>query len=87
MIRSFHRLIVATRDDEYAQLEAFFASLGFAEGETWKGRRSRGRKFEAFEGGLELTQGEGMPDADLVVEVDNADIVAEAARAKGFVFA
>jgi 6,7-dimethyl-8-ribityllumazine synthase len=87
VIRSFHRLIVATCDDEYAPLEAFFASLGFAEGETWKGRRSRGRKFEAFEGGIELTQGEGMPDADLVVEVDNADIVADAARAKGFTFA
>jgi 6,7-dimethyl-8-ribityllumazine synthase len=86
VIRSFHRLIVPARDEDLQQLAQFFAALGFAPGENWQGRRSNGCKFEAFESGVELARGEGMPDADLVVEVDNADIVAEAARAKGFTF-
>ncbi len=73
-------------DEDYRSLEEFFSALGFAPGENWTGRRSKGRKFEAFESGVELASGEGMPDAELVVEVDNADIVAEAARAKGFTF-
>jgi 6,7-dimethyl-8-ribityllumazine synthase len=73
-------------DQEYRLLEEFFSALGFAPGEDWSGRRSKGRKFEAFESGVELAMGKDMPDADLVVEVDNADIVAEAARAKGFPF-
>ncbi len=73
-------------DEDYRSLEEFFSALGFAPGENWSGRRSKGRKFEAFESGVELASGEGMPAADLVVEVDNADIVAEAARAKGFTF-
>jgi 6,7-dimethyl-8-ribityllumazine synthase len=73
-------------DEDYRLLEEFFSALGFAPGEDWSGRRSKGRKFEAFESGVELAMGEGMPNADLVVEVDNADIVAEAARAKAFPF-
>jgi 6,7-dimethyl-8-ribityllumazine synthase len=73
-------------DEEYAALEEFFSSLGFAPGEHWSGRRSKGKKFEALESGIELGMGQGMPDAELVAEVDNADIVAEAARAKGFDF-
>jgi 6,7-dimethyl-8-ribityllumazine synthase len=87
VIRSFHRLIVPRSAEEYSVLHAFFSALGFALGENWKGRRSEGAKFEAFEGGVELAIGEGMPAADLVVEVDNADIVAEAARAHGYNFA
>lgn len=86
MIRSFHRLLLPVRDEDFRLLEDFFSAIGFAPGETWNGQRSRGRKFEAFESGVELAMGEGMPTADLVVEVDNADIVAEAARAKGFPF-
>jgi 6,7-dimethyl-8-ribityllumazine synthase len=73
-------------DQDFRLLEEFFAALGFAPGESWTGRRSKGCKFEAFESGIELAMGEGMPAADLVVEVDNSDIVAEAAHAKGFTF-
>jgi 6,7-dimethyl-8-ribityllumazine synthase len=73
-------------DEDFHSLEEFFSTLGFAPGESWSGRRSKGSKFEAFESGIELAMGQGMPAADLVVEVDNADIVAEAARAKGFPF-
>src|ERR1700687_779150 len=73
-------------DVDFAALEEFFAALGFAPGEHWAGRRSKGKKFEAFESGIELAMGQDMPAADLVVEVDNADIVAEAAHAKGFHF-
>jgi 6,7-dimethyl-8-ribityllumazine synthase len=86
VIRSFHRLIVPARDQDLQSLEEFFSALGFAPGENWTGRRSKGSKFEAFESGVELAMGEGMPNADLVVEVDNADIVADTARAKGFAF-
>jgi 6,7-dimethyl-8-ribityllumazine synthase len=86
VIRSFHRLILPASDEDYLALEEFFSALGFAPGENWTGRRSKGRKFEAFESGVELARGEGMPSAELVVEVDNADIVAETARAKGFTF-
>jgi len=74
-------------DEDFRSLEEFFSALGFAPGENWSGRRNKGRKFEAFESGIELASGQSMPDAELLVEVDNADIVAEAARAKGFTFA
>ena len=73
-------------DEDFRSLEDFFSALGFAPGENWTGRRYKGCKFEAFESGVELAIGEDMPDAELVVEVDNADIVAETARAKGFTF-
>jgi 6,7-dimethyl-8-ribityllumazine synthase len=72
--------------EDYRLLEEFFSALGFAPGENWSGRRSQGRKFEAFESGIELATGEEMPDAEFVLEVDNADIVAEAARTKAFTF-
>lgn len=74
------------RKEDFQRLEEFFSALGFAEGESWQGKRSTGRKFNAFESGVELAKGEEMPAADYVVEVDNADIVAEAAHKKGFVF-
>jgi 6,7-dimethyl-8-ribityllumazine synthase len=77
---------VPASEADFTALEQFFSALGFAPGEHWDGRRSRGKKFEAFESGIELAMGQDMPDAELVVEVDNADIVAEAARAKGFEF-
>jgi 6,7-dimethyl-8-ribityllumazine synthase len=86
VIRSFHRLLLPASDEDFRSLDEFFSALGFAPGESWTGRRSKGRKFEAFESGVELAMGEDMPAAELVVEVDNADIVAEAARAKGFTF-
>jgi 6,7-dimethyl-8-ribityllumazine synthase len=86
VIRSFHRLLLPASDADYAALDEFFSALGFAPGESWTGRRSKGQKYEAFESGIELAMGQDMPAADLVVEVDNADILAEAARAKGFTF-
>jgi hypothetical protein len=75
VIRSFHRLLLPACDEDFRSLEEFFSALGFAPGETWSGRRSKGRKFEAFESGVELAMGDEMPAAELVVEVDNADIV------------
>jgi len=78
--------MVPASDKDFAALEDFFAALGFAPGEHWEGRRSKGKKFEAFESGIELAKGHDMPPADLVVEVENADVVAEAARARGFEF-
>ena len=78
--------MLPTSDEDFQSLQAFFSALGFAPGESWTGQRSKGAKFEAFESGVELAMGQGMPQAELVVEVDNADIVAEAARAKGFTF-
>lgn len=86
MIKSFHRLFVPEKKADYDALVEFFSSLGMASGEGWEGRRSRGVKLEAPESGVEIGAGEGFPDADLVVEVDNADIVADVARRKGFKF-
>ena len=86
MIRSFHRLLLPASDEDFRSLEEFFSSLGFAPGESWSARNSKGRKFEAFESGIELANGKDMPNAELLVEVDNADIVAETARAKGYTF-
>lgn len=79
--------MVPASGEELRLLQEFFSALGFAPGESWEGRRSRGYKFEALESGVELAMGEGMPAAEMVAEVDNADIVAGAARAKGFRFA
>jgi 6,7-dimethyl-8-ribityllumazine synthase len=86
VIRSFHHLIVPASEADFFALERFFSALGFAPGEHWEGHRSKGKKFEAFESGVELAIGHDMPEAEMVVEVDNADIVAEAARAQGLEF-
>jgi 6,7-dimethyl-8-ribityllumazine synthase len=80
MIKSFHKLFVCKSDDEYKSLENFFQSLGLSLGESWDGRRSKGIKFEVPESGVEIGMGQGFPDADLVIEVDNADIVYQYAK-------
>ena len=80
MIKSFHRLFVCQSDEEYTSLAEFFRSLGLATGEAWDGRRSKGIKFEVPESGVEIGMGQGFPDADLVIEVDNADIVYQYAK-------
>lgn len=84
MIRTFHRLFFCKNDEEYKALDAYFRALGFAIGETWDGHRSKGIKFEAPESGVEIGMGEGFPDADLVIEVDNADIVYQYAKEHNF---
>jgi 6,7-dimethyl-8-ribityllumazine synthase len=84
MVRSFHRLFVPTREEDFRALIEFFEGLGLARGESWDGKRSRGVKLEAPEAGVEIGMGEGFPSADLVVEVDNADIVYDAAVRAGF---
>jgi 6,7-dimethyl-8-ribityllumazine synthase len=84
MIKSFHRLFVCKSDDEYKSLENFFQSLGLATGESWDGQRSKGIKFEVPESGVEIGSGQGFPDADLVIEVDNADIVYQYAKEHQF---
>jgi 6,7-dimethyl-8-ribityllumazine synthase len=77
MIKSFHRLFVTNDQDEYKDLTEFFAALGLIPGEKWEGRRSRGLKLDAPEAGVEIGTGEGFPNADLVIEVDNADVIYE----------
>lgn len=77
MIKSFHRLFIAKDQDEYRDISEFFAALGMIPGEKWEGRRSRGIKLDAPESGVEIGTGEGFPNADLVIEVDNADVIYE----------
>ncbi len=45
--------------------------------------RSRGIKLQAPESGIEIGFGEGFPDAELILEVDNADIIYEQAHRLG----
>ncbi|MGH9522989.1 MAG: 6,7-dimethyl-8-ribityllumazine synthase, partial [Terriglobales bacterium] len=78
MIKSIHKLVVPKRDKDYAALVAFFEALGLRRGESWDGRRSKGVKFDAREAGIEIGMGEGFPKADLVIEVDSADVVYQA---------
>src|SRR3954454_3098499 len=78
MIKSIHKLLVPKRAKDYAALIDLFAALGLARGESWDGRRSKGVKFDAREAGIEVGFGEGFPDADLVIEVDSADVVYQA---------
>jgi 6,7-dimethyl-8-ribityllumazine synthase len=84
MIRSIHKLLVPKREKDYAALVDFFAALGLARGESWDGRRSKGVKFDAREAGIEVGFGEGFPDADLVIEVDSADVVYDIAQKRKF---
>jgi 6,7-dimethyl-8-ribityllumazine synthase len=87
MIKSFHKLIVPKREKDYATLVKFFSALGLARGEAWDGRRSKGVKFDAREAGVEIGFGDGFPKADLVIEVDSADVAYDAAKKRGFKFA
>ena len=75
MIKSIHKLLVPKSDAEYEALLAFFDALGLMHGESWNGRRSKGVKLDAPEAGIELGIGAGFPDADLVIECDNADVL------------
>jgi 6,7-dimethyl-8-ribityllumazine synthase len=75
MIKSIHRLLVPKNEAEYEALLAFFDALGLMHGESWNGRRSKGVKLDAPEAGIELGTGEGFPDADIVIECDNADVL------------
>jgi 6,7-dimethyl-8-ribityllumazine synthase len=84
MVKTFHRLFFCKSDEEYKALDAFFRALGFAAGESWDGHRSKGIKFEAPESGVEIGTGEGFPNADLVIEVDNADTVYQYAEEHQF---
>ncbi len=83
MIKSIHKLIVPKRDEDYRALLAFFDVLGLMHGESWNGERSQGIKFDAPEAGIEIGMGEGFPDADLVIECDNADLLYDQARRHG----
>ncbi|HEU5450548.1 MAG TPA: 6,7-dimethyl-8-ribityllumazine synthase [Terriglobales bacterium] len=83
MIKSFHKLLVARSQKDYAALANVFAALGLGRGESWKGQRSQGVKFEAREAGVEIGFGRGFPDADLVVECDSADALYDVARKRG----
>ncbi len=79
MIKSFHKLLVPRREQEYRALVAFFDALGMEHGESWAGRRSQGMKLEAPEAGVEIGMGKGFPEADLVIEVSSADEAYQAA--------
>jgi 6,7-dimethyl-8-ribityllumazine synthase len=83
MIKSIHKLLVAKSDQEYKTLLAFFDALGLMHGESWDGQRSKGVKIDAPEAGIELGFGEGFPDADVVIECDNADVLYAQAKRHG----
>jgi 6,7-dimethyl-8-ribityllumazine synthase len=83
MIRSVHKLIVPTREQDYRALVDFFDALGVMRGETWDGKRSKGVKFDSREAGVEIGMGEGFPDAGLVIETDSADVAYEMAMKRG----
>ena len=82
MIKSVHRLYVAKDERQFQALTELFDALGLAAGESWKGRRSSGMKFEAAEAGVEIGVGEDFPQADLVIEVDSADVAHEIVAAR-----
>ncbi len=84
MIKTFHRLFFCKSDEDYKALDSFLRALGFAAGESWDGRRSKGIKFDVPESGIEIGMGQGFPDADLVIEVDNADTVHQYAKEHKF---
>jgi 6,7-dimethyl-8-ribityllumazine synthase len=83
MIKSFHKLLVPSREKDYAALVEFFEALGLVSGESWKGRRSKGVKLKARDAGVEIGMGEGFPDADLVAECESADAMYEILRRRG----
>lgn len=82
MIRSIHHLITARREQDYEALHKFFTALGLAPGESWEGKHSRGVKFHAPEAGVEIGFGQGFPQAELVIEVSDADATHELAHRK-----
>lgn len=84
MIKSVHRLYVARDERQFQALTELFDALGLSAGESWKGRRSSGMKFEAAEAGVEIGVGEDFPNADLVIEVDSADVAHEIVAARKF---
>jgi len=77
MIKSIHHLLVPANAEDYSALVRFFEALGLARGESWDRPRNRGIKLQAPESGIEVGMGQGFPDAALILEVDNADIVYE----------
>jgi 6,7-dimethyl-8-ribityllumazine synthase len=83
MIKSIHRLLLPGNAEDYRALVGFLEALGFERGETWEHPQSRGIKLQAPESGIEIGLGEGFPDADLILEVDNADIIHEQVRRLG----
>jgi 6,7-dimethyl-8-ribityllumazine synthase len=82
MIKSVHRLYVTKDERQFQALTELFDALGLSAGESWKGRRSSGMKFEAAEAGIEIGVGADFPEADLVIEVDSADVAHEVVRAR-----
>jgi 6,7-dimethyl-8-ribityllumazine synthase len=84
MVKSFHKLLVPAREEDFKVLVEFFEAMGLARGEAWQGRRSTGIKLEAPSAGVEVGMGEGFPDADLVIEADSADVLYEAAKRHGY---
>src|SRR5690242_14787852 len=84
MIKSIHKLVVPRREKDYSALVDFFTALGLTKGESWDGRRSKGVKFDAREAGVEIGTGDGFPSADLVIEVDSADVIYDVAQKKKF---
>lgn len=87
MVKTFHRLFVPANEEDYRSLVEFFEGLGLARGEAWDGHHSKGVKFDAPEAGVEIGIGAGFPDAQFIVEVDNADIAFDAATRRGFTIA
>jgi 6,7-dimethyl-8-ribityllumazine synthase len=84
MIKSIHKLYVLPNEKRFNALVEFFDALGLTRGEAWTGKRSRGAKMHAPSAGVEIAMGKGFPDADVVIEVDSADVLCDLARLRGF---
>jgi 6,7-dimethyl-8-ribityllumazine synthase len=77
MIKSIHHLLRPANAEDYDALVGFLEALGLERGESWQRPSNRGIKLQAPQSGIEIGLGEGFPDAELILEVDNADIVYE----------
>src|SRR5581483_3619282 len=80
MIKSIHHLVTARTEQDYSALGEFFSSLGLSLDESWESPQSRGAKFHAPEGGVEVGFGHGFPEAELVIEVSDADAIYDLAQ-------
>jgi 6,7-dimethyl-8-ribityllumazine synthase len=80
MILSLYKLYVAADDERYRALVEFFERLGLEPGETWNADRSKGAKLMARSAGVEIGSGSGFPAAELVLEVDSADVYYDLVR-------
>ncbi len=82
MIRAIQFACLAKGSKEFDALVDVLDALGLERGEGWEEKRSRGVIFLAPQGQLEIMLGEGFRDAQVRLEVTDADALHELARRK-----